>query len=58
LNEMLKQKRIYIVSSDNAENNGSYLRCAFSGERKGERTEGKGGGEREKEREREIERDA
>jgi len=57
LNEMLKQKRIYIVSNGNAENNGSYLRCAFSGERKGERAEGKREGKRERERERERERD-
>lgn len=39
LNGMLGQKRIYIVGNGNAENNGSYLGCAFSGGRKKERTE-------------------
>lgn len=39
LNRMLGQKRIYIVGNGNAENNGSYLGCAFNGERKGERAE-------------------
>lgn len=49
---MLGQKRIYIVNNGNAENKGSYLGCAFSGKRKGERAG------RERERERSVERGA